>query len=41
MKAKKTFMQKMHHDNSWGDGKQRLEDRFFANGSDESGLEQY
>ena len=28
MKAKKATQQKMHHGNSWGNGKQRLEELF-------------
>ena len=48
MKAKKAIQYKMYRENSWGDGKQRLQelfkltffDRFVANGSGESVLEQ-
>ena len=46
MKAKKAIQPKMYCENSWGDGKQLLEelftflDRFVANGLSESGLEQ-
>ena len=46
MKAKKAVQPKMYCENSWGDGKQVLEellkflDRFVANGLGESGLEQ-
>ena len=50
MKEKKAIQQKMYRENSWDDGKQRLEelrkpfkltvfDRLVANGSRESGLE--
>ena len=28
MKAKKAIQQKMYHENSWGDGKQRLEELY-------------
>ena len=48
MKAKKAIQQKMYCENSWDDGKQRLEesfkltvfDKFIANGSGEGDLEQ-
>lgn len=40
MKAKKAIQQKMHHGNSWGNGKQRLEELFkltFLTGSSRNG----
>ena len=49
MKAKKAIQQKMYRENSWDDGKQRLEesfkltvfDKFITNGSGEGDLETY
>ena len=48
MNAKKAIQQKMYCENSWDDGKQRLEewfkltvfDKFIANGSGKGDLEQ-